>query len=346
MAGDDLNDPGAEGVQPGTARVFSGIQPTGAIHIGNYLGALRNWVRLQERYESFFCIVDYHAITIPYDAQEMPARIFEAAVDILASGIHPERSTFFIQSYVPEHTELCWIFNSLTSMGQLERMTQYKEKAVQVRENQEDVNAGLFTYPVLQAADILVYKANLVPVGEDQVQHLELSREIARRFNHRFGETFPEPQPALTKGARIMALNDPTRKMSKSISGSFISLSDDEATIRKKVGRAVTDTGPQAEAMSPGVQNLFTLLEAFAPPETVAHFHAEYEAGRLRYSELKPALADGMVQVLNPIRERREDLAAHPERVRDLLAAGAARARAIARKTMAEVREKMGLRGL
>src|SRR5438067_2437250 len=223
----ELKNPPPQDVSPtARARVFSGIQPTGAIHVGNYVGAVRNWVRLQELHESFFCIVDYHAIAAPYDAAELPARIFDAALDILAAGVNPERCTFFVQSHVPEHTELCWVFNSLASMGQLERMTQFKEKSEQFRENN---NAGLFTYHVLQAADILLYKAAIVPVGEDQVQHLELTREIARRFNNHFGDSFPEPQPALTKAARIMALNEPTKKMSKSLAGSFVSLSDDAA---------------------------------------------------------------------------------------------------------------------
>src|SRR3569833_932619 len=172
------------------ARVFSGIQPTGAIHIGNYVGAIRNWVRWQEQAESYFCIVDYHAITAPYDPKEMPVKVYDAALDILAAGVDPEKCIFFVQSYVPEHTELAWIFNSLASMGALERMTQYKEKSEQYKDSN---NAGLFTYPVLQAADILLYKAGVVPVGEDQLQHLELSREVARRFNNHFGDTFPEP---------------------------------------------------------------------------------------------------------------------------------------------------------
>ncbi|MFN3649131.1 MAG: tryptophan--tRNA ligase [Armatimonadota bacterium] len=324
------------------ARVFSGIQPTGAIHIGNYLGAVRNWVRLQEQYESYFCIVDFHAITIPYNPKEMPQRVFEAAVDLLASGLDPEKCVFFVQSYVPEHTELCWILNSLTSMGALERMTQFKEKSEQFREH---INAGLFGYPVLQTADILLYKAGLVPVGEDQLQHLELSREVARRFNKQFGRTFPEPQPELTPAKRIMALNDPTRKMSKSLPGSFISLSETEKEMRKKIGRAVTDTGPSENGeMSPGVKNLFTLLECFGTPEQVRYFQEQYEAGELRYSELKPAVADAVVAELNPVRERREELIAHPERVWEAIESGAERARAVARATMEEVRAKMGLR--
>lgn len=324
------------------ARVFSGIQPTGAIHIGNYVGAIRNWVRLQDQYESYFCIVDYHAVTIPYDPREMPGKVFEAAMDILAAGLDPQKCVFFIQSCVPEHMELAWVFNSLASLGALERMTQFKEKSERFREN---VNAGLFTYPVLQAADILLYKAAIVPVGEDQLQHLELTREIARRFNNHFGETFPEPEAELTPAARIMALNDPTRKMSKSIEGSFISLSDSEAEMRKKISRAVTDTGPHTGEMSPGVRNLFTLLKAFAAAETVRHFEAQYEAGTLRYGELKPALAEAVAAEMNPVRERREELAAHPERVWEALDHGAQRARQVAVEIMAEVREKMGMRG-
>jgi tryptophanyl-tRNA synthetase len=322
-------------------RVFSGIQPTGTLHLGNFVGALKNWARLQAEVESFFAVVDYHAITIPYDPAEMPGRVFDAALDVLACGIDPERCTFFVQSRVPEHTELCWIFNTLTSLGALERMTQFKEKSEQFREN---INAGLFDYPVLQAADILLYKANLVPVGDDQLQHLELSREIARRFNQRFGDTFPEPEPALTKAPRLMALNDPARKMSKSLPGSFISLADDEAAIRKKIGRAVTDAGPDPTTMSPGVKNLFTLLEEFAAETTVRHFQQAYAAGNLRYSELKPTVADAVLAALAPIRARREELIAHPDRVRAALDAGAERASAVARHTMDEVRHRLGLR--
>ena len=286
------------------ARVFSGIQPTGAIHIGNYVGAIRNWVRWQEQAESYFCIVDYHAITAPYDPKEMPVKVYDAALDILAAGVDPEKCVFFVQSYVPEHTELAWIFNSLASMGALERMTQYKEKSEQFKDSN---NAGLFTYPVLQAADILLYKAGVVPVGEDQLQHLELSREVARRFNNHFGDTFPEPKAELPPAARIMALNEPTRKMSKSLPGSFISLSESDAEMRKKVMRAVTDTGPAEGEMSPGVKNLFTLLQAFAAKETVEHFKAQYDKGTLRYGELKPAVAEAIVAELGPIRERRAE---------------------------------------
>jgi tryptophanyl-tRNA synthetase len=219
-------------------------------------------------------------------------------------------------------------------------MTQFKEKSEQFREN---INVGLFDYPVLQAADITLYKAEVVPVGDDQLQHLELTREIVRKFNRSFGETFPEPLAELTATPRIMALNDPERKMSKSLPGSFISLDDDPATIRKKIGRAVTDVGPNAGEMGPGVKNLFTLLEVYSPPDRLAHFRAAYEAGNLKYSELKPALAEDIVAEMEPIRERRAALVAEPDRVRDILATSARRAREIARKTMEEVRERIGL---
>ncbi|MBM3459046.1 MAG: tryptophan--tRNA ligase [Armatimonadetes bacterium] len=322
-------------------RVFSGIQPTGAVHIGNYVGAIRNWVRLSEQHESYFSIVDLHAITVEYDPREMPVQVYECGLDLLAAGLDPERCVLFVQSYVPEHTELCWFFNTLTGIGALERMTQFKDKSEQ---HQQNVNVGLFDYPVLQAADILLYKADVVPVGEDQLQHLELSREIARRFNYHFGFTFPEPQPVLTPAARVMALNEPTRKMSKSVPGSFIGLADTDAAIRKKLGRAVTDAGPGEAGMSPGVRNLFTLLEAFAPGERVAHFQEQYDAGTLRYSELKPAVAEAICTELAPIRERRAALAENPNRVWEILDAGAERARTQARQTLAEVRERMGLR--
>lgn len=325
------------------ARVFSGIQPTGTIHLGNYVGAVKNWVRLQSEYESFFCIVDFHAITIPYDPKEMPMRVLEAATDILASGLDPEKCVFFAQSWVPEHTELAWIFNSLAGIGALERMTQFKEKSEQFRDN---VNAGLFTYPVLQAADILLYKAGVVPVGEDQLQHLELTREIARRFNHHYGETFPEAKADLTPTARLMALNDPTKKMSKSLPGSFINFAESDAEIRKKISRAVTDSGPTEDGeMSPGVKNLFALLRTFAPAATVQHFEEQYGAGTLRYGELKPAVAEAVVTGIGPIRARREELLAQPEEVWTILEDGARRARAVAQETMVEVRRKMGLRG-
>lgn len=322
------------------ARIFSGIQPTGDLHIGNYLGAIRNWTILQEQHDCIFCVVDLHAMTIPYDPKDMPRRVLETAATLLACGIDPERSVLYVQSDVREHTELCWILNTITSLGLLQRMTQFKEKA---RQHQENVNAGLMNYPILQAADILLYKAELVPVGEDQIQHLEMTRDVARRFNYLFGDTFPEPASQLTKAARIMALNDPERKMSKSIQGSYIALDAEPDQIRDLIRRAVTDTGPAGDTMSPGVANLFTLLEEFSAPETVARFRAAYDQGALRYVELKQQLAEDIVEALTPIRTRRTELLADPDQLREILEQGAERARAMAAEVMDEVRQKTGL---
>lgn len=328
-------------------RAFSGIQPTGAIHVGNYAGAISNWIRMQAEMECIFCIVDYHALTMPYEPKEMPRRVQEAALDLLACGIDPERSRLFVQSHVPEHTELTWLLSCLAPMGELNRMTQFKEKS----ERLDSVNVGLYTYPVLQTADILLYKADVVPVGEDQLQHLEVSRVIARRFNGQFGQTFPEPQPRMTTAPRIMSLNDPTRKMSKSLEGSAIMLSDPDALILRHVKRAVTDIGPGTTSspeggdpgMSPGVKNLFTLLEVFSPPETVARFQADYESGALRYKDLKETLGQDMVNVIAPIRERRLELSSKPGWVCEILHEAARDLRARAQATLAEVRDKMGL---
>lgn len=321
-------------------RVFSGIQPSGEIHLGNYLGAVRNWVRLQAEYECLYCIVDLHALTVPQDPKEFPRRVGEAIATNVAAGLDPERAIIFVQSDVPEHSELCWLLTCLTPIGSLERMTQFKDKAGR---QAQSVGAGLLIYPTLMAADILLYKADRVPVGEDQVQHLELAREIARKFNGLFGPTFPEPQPLLTPAARIMALNAPEKKMSKSLPGSYVSLTESPEVIRQKVMRAVTDVGPRGEEMSPGVKNLFTILGSVATEETVRPLREAYAAGTLRYSELKETLADELVKTLTPIRERREELLARPESLREIAAAGAAKARPIARAVLAEVREKMGL---
>lgn len=320
-------------------KIFSGIQPTGAIHVGNYAGAILNWVRMQGEGECIYSIVDYHAVTMPYAPKEMSVRVREAALDILACGVDPEKAHLFVQSHVPEHTELAWLLSSMAPMGELSRMTQFKEKSERV----DSVNVGLFTYPVLQAADILLYKADTVPVGEDQLQHLEVTRVIARRFNAHFGVTFPEPQPRMSTAPRIMALNDPTKKMSKSLEGSAIMLSDPDEVILRHVKRAVTDVGPKTDEMSPGVKNLFTLLDVFSSPETRQHFQEQYEAGSLRYKDLKETIGRDLVEGLRPIRERRNDLAAHPERVCEILHESARYLRGLARATMDEVRDRMGL---
>ncbi|MCX6092942.1 MAG: tryptophan--tRNA ligase [Candidatus Bipolaricaulota bacterium] len=325
-------------------RVFSGIQPTGTLHIGNYLGAIRNWVDLQRDLECIYCVVDYHAITIDVDPKELKTASRSMALDLLACGVDPERSILFVQADVPQHTELTWILGCVTSYGDLARMTQFKDKS----EKQEFVTAGLFTYPILMAADILLYKAQGVPVGEDQVQHLELSRRIARRFNSRFGELFPEPEPIVTKGARIMSLADPTSKMSKSSGEAhYVGVMEPETSIRKKVRSAVTDVGlTPGEAMSPGVANLFQILEIVCELQgeaaTVPQLKAEFADGKLLYSRLKDTTFDRLMGVLRPIQERRAKLAASSD-VDGILADGARKAAEIARATMCDVRKLVGV---
>jgi len=320
-------------------RIFSGIQPTGTLHIGNYFGAIQRWVELQKGNDCIYCIVDYHALTnedtVPDDLRQ--AR-WDLALDLLACGIDPERSILYVQSDVPEHTELCWILGCVASYGDLTRMTQFKQKSAE----QEFINSGLFYYPVLQAADILLFRADHVPVGEDQVQHLEEARRIARRFNFRFGETFPEPEPILGEGARIMSLADPESKMSKSAGPDhYIGLMEPEGSIRKKVRSAVTDVGlTPGQEMSPGIANLFGLLELVAPREVVEGFRRDHAAGKLLYKNLKETLFDQLMNTLRPIQARRQELAGTGD---EILAAGAERARAIARDTMREVRSRVGL---
>jgi len=325
-------------------RVFSGIQPTGTLHIGNYLGAIRNWVGLQQDHDCIYCVVDYHAITIDVDPKELRAASRSMALDLLACGVDPDRSILFVQADVPAHTELSWVLGCVTSYGDLTRMTQFKDKS----EQQEFVTAGLFTYPILQAADILMYKAQGVPVGEDQVQHLELSRRIARRFNARFGETFPEPEPIVTAGARIMSLADPTSKMSKSAGEThYIGVMEAESSIRKKVRSAVTDVGlTPGETMSPGVANLFQILEIccglHGDTATAAGLKSEFGEGSLLYSKLKDTVFDRLMGVLRPIQDRRTRLAASGD-LDGILQGGARRASETAVETMREVRQKVGL---
>ena len=315
------------------------MQPTGSLHLGNYLGALKQWVDLQNEHSCIFCIVDYHAMTIDYQPKEMPNQIKELALDWLSAGIDPKKSIIFVQSQVPEHTELAWIFNTITPLGELERMTQFKEKSAQHKKN---VNAGLFTYPILQAADILLYKADRVPVGEDQVQHVELTRDIAKAFNRKFGKTLPEPKPILTKAARIMSTSDPAKKMSKSLGDKhYIALTDSADVIRKKIKSAVTDTSGGAHA--PGVKNLFAILEAF-DQDAAKGFRMEQKSGSLKYSDLKDVAANTIIGHLEPIQQKRKELEAKKEEVAEILIEGADQARKIAQKTMEQVREKIGVR--
>jgi tryptophanyl-tRNA synthetase len=322
------------------SRIFSGIQPSGSLHIGNYLGAVKNWVELQHKYESFFCIVDYHAITLPYEPADLRARTADMALSLLAAGLDPSKCTLFVQSRVPEHTELAWIFNTLTPLGELERQTQFKEKA----SREESVPAGLLNYPVLQAADILLYRAELVPVGEDQVQHLELSREIARKWNARFGrDFFPEPKPLLTPTRRVMGL-DGQAKMSKSL-GNTVDLLEDPASIWEKLKPAVTDPKRvrRTDPGTPEVCNIYHLHKAFSLSATVEHVAVQCRTAGWGCIDCKKVLHESMEKELAPIRARAKEIAANPKKMADTLAVGADHARTIARQTMGEVKTKMGL---
>jgi tryptophanyl-tRNA synthetase len=323
------------------SRIFSGIQPSGSLHIGNYLGAVKNWVDLQHKYESFFCIVDYHAITVPYEPDDLRARTADMALSLLAAGLDPSKCTLFVQSRVPEHTELAWIFNTLTPLGELERQTQFKEKA----SREESVPAGLLNYPVLQAADILLYRAELVPVGEDQVQHLELSREIARKWNARFDDRgfFPEPKPLLTPTRRVMGL-DGQAKMSKSL-GNTVDLLEDPKSVWEKLKPAVTDPKRvrRTDPGTPEVCNIYHLHKAFSPAATVDHVAVQCRTAGWGCIDCKKVLHESMEQELAPIRARAKSIAANPKKMKENLAAGADHARSVAEKTMAEVKQKMGL---
>jgi tryptophanyl-tRNA synthetase len=322
-------------------RIFSAIQPSGTLTLGNYLGAVRGWVELQDsprQEERLFCIADYHAITVRHEPEELRSLTLELALDLLACGLDPGRSALFLQSQVPEHTELMWILASVASYGELGRMTQFKEKAGKRRL----ASLGLFAYPVLMAADVLAYKAERVPVGEDQLQHLELAREIARRFNQRFGPTFPEPAPILNRAARILSLADPGRKMSKSLGAKhYLGLFEDESSIRGKIRAAVTDTGGPGAGSSPGVENLFRILSETAPASVCERLDRARKEGSLRYAGLKDAVADHLVAALRPLRERRATLT--PAFAREVLEQGAARVRHTARATLAEVRDRIGI---
>jgi tryptophanyl-tRNA synthetase len=323
------------------ARVLSGIQPTGSPHIGNYLGALKNWARIQYDYDSIYCIVDLHAITVYQRPDELRAKIEELAGMLLAIGIDPKHSALVVQSSIPQHAELAWMLTCVTPVGWLERMTQFKAKS----EAQETVGDGLLQYPVLMAADILLYQANIVPVGDDQSQHLELARDIAQRFNSLYGETFAMPATHLpTVGARIMGLDDPEKKMSKSETGGghAISLLDPPATIRKKLMRATTDSNPAVDydAIGPGVRNLLAIFQAFtgwSDENTRAHFTG------MRYGDLKKQVAEAVVTALEPIQKRYHEIMAEPGFVAQVLANGAERVTPIAEDTVKKVKRAMGL---
>ncbi len=323
----------------GGTRIFSGMQPSGEAHLGNYLGALRQWVPMQDGNECLFCIVDQHAITGDFTPAELPARVFDLAVSFLAVGLDPERSVIFVQSDVPAHAELAWLFNAVAPVGELERMTQYKDKSAKL----ESIPAGLLNYPVLQAADILLYRGEKVPVGEDQLQHLELTREIARRWNARYGDFFPEPEAILSDAGRILGL-DGGAKMSKSM-GNTVRILAEPDEIWERVRTAVTD--PQRvrkdDPGRPEVCNVYTLHRHFTPLERIGDIAAQCRAGTRGCVDCKRILAESIADHFAEVRERAADLKAHPHRVREILDAGAERARAMAAETMGHVREAMGM---
>ncbi|HUY65491.1 MAG TPA: tryptophan--tRNA ligase [Acidimicrobiales bacterium] len=322
------------------SRVLSGVQPSGDLHLGNYLGAIRNWVADQYAHDAFYCIVDLHALTLDIDPAALRSRTYETALDLLAAGLDPDRCTLFVQSHVPEHTQMTWLLECIATMGELGRMTQFKEKSA----GRDSVRAGLFTYPVLQSADILLYDAERVPVGDDQRQHLELARELATRFNHRFGDTLVVPEPAIpSAAARVMDLQHPERKMSKTVSSPLgtILLLDDAAAITRKVRKAVTDTDGEVRydrEAKPGLANLLELL-AVATGRTPAETAASYR----RYGDLKDDVAEALVELLRPVRERRDALAGEPGAIPAMLSRGAEKARDRASSTYRRAAGAMGL---
>jgi len=322
------------------ARIFSGVQPSGNLHIGNYLGAIKNWVKLQDSYESIFCVVDMHAITIPQDPKALRKKTIEAAKIYLAAGIDPQKSVIFIQSHVKEHAELTWILNTVAKMPDLDKMTQFKDKTQ--KGGRESAGVGLFDYPVLMAADILLYDTEVVPVGEDQVQHVELTRTLGRKFNNKFGETFVIPEPKLVKeAARIMGLDDPTKKMSKSAASeyNYIGLLDDAETVRRKIKKAVTDSGSEIVYSDdkPALKNLINIFSAFSEksPKEIEKMYVDKG-----YADFKSDLAEEIIKFLEPFQKRYNELS--DEEVLNILKDGAEKVRSLAEKKIKEVKEKIG----
>jgi tryptophanyl-tRNA synthetase len=323
-------------------RVFSGIQPTGQIHLGNYLGAIKNWVDSQDRYQNIFCLVDLHAITVRQDPATLRAQIREAAGILLAAGIDPARSVLFRQSHIPAHSELAWLLNCIASMGPLERMTQFKEKSEKLR---EQTTVGIFTYPLLMAADILLYRTDKVPVGADQKQHIELARDLAQRFNATYGETFVVPEPLIPPvGARIMGLDDPTKKMSKSLEqpGHAVGVLDPPAVITKKIRSAKTDSGTEVrfDEERPGLHNLLTIYQVLSGLDRAA---IEQRFAGKGYGQLKGEVADLVVECLRPLQERYQRLAADPGHLEQILRQGAEKILPLAQATLKQALEHMGL---
>ncbi len=323
-------------------RIFSGIRPTGELHIGNYLGAIKQWVKLQQENECLFSIVDLHAITTPYNPKELQKNILELAAEYLAVGLDPEKCILFVQSQVKEHAELAWILGTITPLGELKRMTQFKEKS---KKHPDYVNAGLLNYPLLMAADILLYKADLVPVGVDQRQHVELTREIARRFNKRFGPVFKEPQVLLPKmGEKIMSLQNPTKKMSKTDDPKgCLGLFEEPEEIKKKVMSAVTDSGKKIKydpKRKPGISNLLLIYSLFSG-KAIEKIEKEFKDGS--YKNFKKSLAELLINSLEPFRKKRKELLTREVYIKEILEQGRKKAQLIAQSTMMEVKKQMGL---
>ncbi len=324
--------------------LLSGIQPSGTLHIGNYLGAIRQWVEFQSTYNTYIAIVDAHAITVPQEPQKLRENTLKTAALLVACGINPKRATLFIQSHIPAHFELAWILNTLTPLAELERMTQYKDKSQKIKDKSGTL-AGLLNYPVLQSADILLYQADLVPVGEDQLQHLELTRTLARRFNNRFGKTFTEPQPLVQKNAaRIMGLDDPSKKMSKSAASeaNYISLLDSPDTIRHKIKTAVTDSDATLRynpAVKPAISNLMTIYSAFSD---LPYSAIEKKYRGSGYADFKRDLAELLIKKLSPIQKKYSALAKNKKSLLALLKTGATHASKVADKTLTDAKKKVG----
>jgi len=328
----------------GMKRVLSGIQPTGSIHLGNYFGAVENWIKLQDNYICFFSVVDLHAMTTVYNPKDLQNGSINMFIELLSCGIDPQKANLFIQSHVPAHTELSWILSCVCSYGELSRMTQFKDKSSQIQSNKDSVvSAGLFSYPILQAADILLYLADFVPVGKDQEQHLELSRNICNRFNQLFGDLFPEPQPLFTDSPKILSLADPLKKMSKSLGDKHvIGLFEPEDSIVKKVRTAVTDSG-MADTISPGVENLLTILKGCGRQDAADHYLSQYKNGTIRYKELKDDVAASITELTQPFRLRKKEWEENTDTVERLIVEMADKTNAAAEQTMKEVRKMTGI---
>ena len=317
---------------------LSGMRPTGALHLGNYLGALKNFVTLQQEYQSYFMIADLHSITEDFKPEQKREQILSLATAYLAAGLDPERCTIFLQSFVPEHVELSWIFASITPVGEMERMTQYKDLSLK---HGERVSAGLFSYPLLMAADILLYKPEVVPVGDDQKQHIELTSTIVKKFNRKFGDTFNTPKFTPTKASRVMSLGNPEKKMSKSEPNTCVFLLDSPDDITKKFKRAVTATS--GGTTNTAVENLFTIMREFSDPNIVQNFETAEKDGSIKYSEMKDQIARDVSIGLADFRDKYNHYAKRPKEVFEIIVEGSKRARTVASKTLGEVREKIGL---